>query len=958
MNDPNLKNMYALDEYKNGNFQIMSNLDHIEKRDFDINNVMLKGDTHGDGKVGSNNNSDETANNINNNSLENRDNASNMKGNKLSIYNLLVNAFNGGKKNTKSSGKEKRNNPTTVLGDESGINASSANNTSLNSNIDLRESINKDNKYIDHQSSMNMRNSENSDTLDISNNNASLLSHLKSGSGMDNSSISTHNIREGNMKGVNSKSGNNVTNSGNKMNKIEMMNSGKLGNENQRNKSNSPSHSHDSRNNSSLIMNHVNNKKYNIHKNDIDGKLSIDMLNNSEMELNNLLGTLPKNLNDNLSLYLENKRNNSSGMLPNESGISHFNQKFGKLEDDDNNNNNNSNGGQVVMINKEEHQRFVSLKSMLDTYRADVLNTCLLLEELILNQAMCKYIPTELYNKILKCYERLDMMLTDINNSNGDMGMKRTKDLNSLRSIGNLETMDYMNLNNMNINNVNLNDMDIKMDENMLYEDFKSYWDMAFSKNKIASQLSTKDLINNNQKNVLNPSQHQDFHINDVNNSNNNVLNKNGTINNKNNIHINQLFYDQGHGNKISNNNNHPIGNGGLNSSIKSSIGIMNTSRGSTNMIGNNNISLSEMSNNNNLGNSQMKSQKKKDSSNIMDTIISDNMNNSIGGCIGNSKSKKNSNDNMNDENNNHLNENMVLNYNNLKNSSIMNKKKFISNMNNNGGNNIDLVNFINSANNTIMKGNGMIGNNAAINSSILNGNNNVNMMNAKNSNTNYPADINSKLAKELNNYNSMNKERNMNHIEESDIKAVNKLLMLNNNNFPNLKVNNNNNDNILSDYSTNNATNNIMLNAETFFKKLNLYNDDHNNNVNNKNEGIGCDSNLLSLININRNSKSSYNVNQKGDNTNLQACNSHSEYDNEPRDNNNFKKQLNNENHLYNMQNKNMRNDINLKYLEEINSQFNFLPRNIRKENTEHNLMNILNFQNNLENKMQKQID
>ncbi|CAD2084494.1 conserved Plasmodium protein, unknown function [Plasmodium vinckei brucechwatti] len=931
VNDPNLKNMYPIDEYKNGNFQIMNNLDLLEKRDFDINNVMLKGDTHGDGKVGNNN---EVANGIqNNNSLENRDNASNMKGNKLSIYNLLVNAFNGSKKGSKGSGKDKRSNPTTVLGDESVINLSPVNNTSLNSNLDIVENINKDNKYIDHQSPMNIRNGENSDPISIANNNTALLSHLKGGNGVDNSLISTHNIRES-KKGIATKNGNNVINNTNKMNKnnhmnkIEMMTPNKLGNENKINKSNSRTHSQDSRNNSSLIMNmnNVNNKKYSIHKNDIDGKLNIDMLNNNELELNNLLGTLPKNLNDNLSLYLENKRNNSSGILPNENGISHFNQKFSKLDGD----NNSNNDGKVVMINKEEHQRFINLKNIIDTYRGDVLNTCLLLEELILNQAMCKYVPTELYNKILKCYERLDMMLTNINKSNNDMGMKRSKDINSLSNIGNLENMDYMNLSGMN--NVNFNDMDIKMDENMLYEDFKSYWDMAFSKNKASSPLTTKD-----------------FHINDINNSSSNILNKNGTINNKNNIHINQLFYEQGHGNKISN-NNHPMNNGGLNNSIKSNIGMVNANRGSTNMIGNNNINLNEM-NHNNLGNSKMKSQKKKDSQNIMDTIINDNMNNNIGGCIGNSKSKKNSNDN--DENNsqlNTLNENMSLNYNNLKNSSIMNKKKYLSNMNNNGGSNIDLVNFINSANNNLMKGNGMM------NAPILNGNNNMNIINAKNNNTNYTTDINSKLVKELSNYNSMNKERSMSHIEESDIKAVNKLLMLNNNNFSNLKVNNNN-DSILTDYSNNNNTNNIMINAEAFFKKMNLYNDNHNNNTNNKDEGIGRDSNLLSLINMNRNSKSSYNVNQKGDNNNLQSCNTLNEYD-EPRDNNSFKKQLNNENHLYNMHSKNIRSDMNLKYLEEINNQFNFMPRDIRKESAEHNLMNILNFQNNLENKMQKQID
>ncbi|EWC91119.1 hypothetical protein PFNF54_00083 [Plasmodium falciparum NF54] len=44
--------------------------------------------------------------------------------------------------------------------------------------------------------------------------------------------------------------------------------------------------------------------------------------------------------------------------------------------------------------------------------------------------------------------------------------------------------------------------------------------------------------------------------------------------------------------------------------------------------------------------------------------------------------------------------------------------------------------------------------------------------------------------------------------------------------------------------------------------------------------------------------------------------------------------------------------NDINVKYVEALNSQFNFLSRDSRKIDTENNAINILNFSNDLEKK------
>ncbi|SBT00019.1 conserved Plasmodium protein, unknown function [Plasmodium malariae] len=197
-------------------------------------------------------------------------------------------------------------------------------------------------------------------------------------------------------------------------------------------------------------------------------------------------------------------------------------------------------------------------------------------------------------------------------------------------------------------------------------------------------------------------------------------------------------------------------------------------------------------------------------------------------------------------------------------------------------------------------------------------------------------------------NNNSRNIHNNMHGIESSELKSVNKLLMLNND-LSNLKITNSE-ANIL-EYD------NSLVNQENFFKKMNMY---HESNTN---SGGNLDSSLLSRINISKSNKEGVDVSSNGQkvnsangNVNIGANTNTTELNTQR--NNNLKKLQNNENNMYNILGKSTLNDMhmNVKYVESLNNQFNFMPReNRKKESDNHQITmtnNMLNFQNDVEKK------
>ncbi|CRH03062.1 conserved Plasmodium protein, unknown function [Plasmodium relictum] len=940
-NETNKNQYYTMDEYKKLNLKVlnMNDLDLLEKRtDFNLlKNIEMNKNNNNDNFIRDNLKNLESLpkNNflenmycnlenkiINNNNKENTNkiidkessyNFSSNKEDNVNIYELLINAFNEKKKNIHDY------NENNNLHMDNNVRVDK--NLSVFTQMKIKNNTNELNKNVDSFDKMNYTSPNLS--KNITNNNSKNINVNNSNNNRNNTSNSEHNsLFSLNNSFLNNSNLNqitrnqqvnkndtflptkiNIANNNNSFDNVHINNNNGIIENKKKGKNNNIYELSDAKDN--IIFNksnvnilnnndcksNLNNSIGNVSINDnshisknsnnsinnnlinnnsikklIAQKLNLET-NNNELELNNLMESLQKNLKDNSSFCIENNNNNNN-ITTNENTISIFNQNMMKNELD---------------INNNREYKLIELKNIFDKYKVDILNTSLLLEELILNQSICKFIPTDLYNKILKCYEKLDQILVNLNCYKDDFNITNSK----------------------NINN--------KVDHNILYEEFKNYWDKAFSKNN--STLSTKEIknlpniIHNNQKmNVMTP--HHNFIVSNNNNDNNNNNNHNHNNNNNDNINNNNNNNDNNDNNKNnhssnnSNDNNNKKNNHSNNNSYDNNnnttttnnninkINSINANQLYYNSINNANKINSSLNTNNHLNNSIKINQ-------IHNVIKTNKINNPVNTTSINNTINSNKVNSTNITNplsssvnsnqlNNTINNNLDINFNNLKNNSS--QKKYL---------NGDTPSFINNL------GDNNVNSNSTISGNILNINNNCSNLN--------------KLTKDLNNLKSMNNEREID-IDTNDLKNKNKLLMLNNN-LPNVKVN----EKSLLDY-------NPMINTENFLKKNNSYNDSA--------------SNLLSLINMNKNKnvlnhqkinsdkyKNDYNTNELNASTN-----------------NNFKKLLNNEN-LY-MLNKSSLNDINLKYVEALSNQLNFVSSENKKGDQDKSDIDVLNFQKELESK------
>ncbi|ANQ06012.1 Uncharacterized protein PCOAH_00003510 [Plasmodium coatneyi] len=585
-------------------------------------------------------------------------------------------------------------------------------------------------------------------------------------------------------------------------------------------------------------------------RNAVEKRIGSDLLNVNDVELNNFIGSVPKSFNDSLSMYLDSSNRNDNcydSIMRGENMTPFFNQNLLKEE--------------AAHIRTEEHTKLNEIKNVFDLYKVDILNTSLLLEEMILNENVCKYIPSELYNKILRCYERLDCLLA---------GLNRVGNVSAMGGISPMDGMGGMS----------------GMNQDILSEDFKSYWDYAFSKNESNPlSVSAKDLMTSSGAKVnLNggaPPVQEDF----IDGGRNINGNKNGNVSST-------MFYNTMNGNR------------GSSSAMKSSM--LNASSHSANAGmggGSGPILASHLNGQNNGAVTQKKSRKKP----------SMNMNMSMGN--GN---------------------NVDLGISSIKNNSV--QKKYVSGL----SDGLDNTSFMNNSPGGNVSGsrNTHMGGNANYNlgqGMPPNRNSSGNQVGARNNGTG----SNNAKSKDMKNYNAIPKERNLKSIDMDDYKNVNKMLALGGN-AQNVKMNGERSP--YDHHVGGSGGNTDTEHREHFPHKINPYNDGSGNGA--------CDSNLLALINMKKNMKNGVNSNvgqktgtNNGPGNELNGLR-----------NSSYKKMLNNETIglLNNPGSKNAVNEMNLKYLEVLNSQFNFSSRENRKNDCDPNALNssMMNFQNDMDKK------